>query len=240
VDSVTNFRPSTGGQDEETLAEAQLRAPQVIRSRSRAVTAADFEFLATTTPGARIRRAKALSLRHPQFEPMRPSGDGLASTAVPIPGVVTVIVIPETKAPKPVPTEATLALVANWLNQHRLITTELYVTAPRYRRVEIEVRVIAAPNANSAEVAEVLTKRLLEYFHPLRGGTDGTGWEFGGTIYFAETYRQILTTSGVARVEADALTTYLDGQRMESCKDIVLGSDELAYSENHTIRVSYT
>jgi predicted phage baseplate assembly protein len=240
VDSVTNFRPATGGQDEETLADAKLRAPQVIRSRSRAVTAADFEFLATTTPGARIRRAKALPLRHPQFEPMRPSGSGLASTAVPIPGVVTVIVIPESHAAKPMPTEGTLALVSHWLNQHRLITTELYVAAPRYRQVEIEARVIAAPTANSAEVAEALTKKLLAYFHPLRGGTDGTGWEFGGTIYFAETFRQILTTSGVARVEADAVTTYIDGQRMESCKDIILGSDELACSEKHTIHVSYT
>jgi predicted phage baseplate assembly protein len=240
VDSVTNHRPAAGGQDEETLAEAQLRAPQVIRSRSRAVTAADFEFLATTTPGARIRRAKALPLRHPQFEPMRPSDDGLASTAVPIPGAVTVIVIPESKAPKPVPTEATLTLVGHWLNQHRLITTELHVVAPRYRRVEIEARVFAAPNANSGEVAEALTKKLLNYFHPLHGGTDGTGWEFGGTVYFAETFRQILTTSGVARVEADAVTTYVDGQRMESCQDIILGSDELVYSENHTIRVSYT
>jgi predicted phage baseplate assembly protein len=240
VDSVTNFRPATGGQDEETLADAKLRAPQVIRSRSRAVTAADFEFLATTTPGARIRRAKALPLRDLQFEPRRPAGSGLASTAVPIPGVVTVIVIPESPAAKPVPTEATLALVGHWLSQHRLITTELYVAAPRYRQVEIEARVIAAPTANSAEVAEALRQKLLAYFHPLRGGTDGTGWEFGGTIYFAETFRQILTTAGVARVEADAVTTYIDGQRVESCTDIMLGSDELACSENHTIHVSYT
>lgn len=239
VESVTNLWLSEGGKDEETLDDAKLRAPQVIRSRSRAVTEVDFEFIARETPGARIRRAKALPLHHPQIEPMRPAGAGLASTAVPVPGVVTVIVVPEGLGAKPMPTEETLRGVGKWLNAHRLITTEVYVAAPRYRKVEIELRVIAAPAANSAIVQDALTKKLLAYFHPLRGGTEGMGWEFGGTIYFSETYRQILTTDGVARLEADALTIFLDDQRMEPCADIELGQDELVYSEKHTIFVSY-
>jgi predicted phage baseplate assembly protein len=241
VDSVTNLRPSEGGAEEEPLAQLKLRAPQLIRSGSRAVTAADFEFLATETPGARIKRAKALPLRHPQFEPKRPSGAGLPATSVPVPGVVTVIVIPEAENlnPKPMPTEATLANVAGYLRDHSLITTEIYVVAPKYRKVEIEARVIAAPTASSAIVAENLQTRLLNYFHPLRGGQDGAGWEFGGRIYFSETYRQILTTPDVLRLEADALTIYVDGQRQEPCKDIDLGPDELVYSDRHTIRVSY-
>lgn len=292
VDSVTNLRPATGGQDQETVDHAKLRAPESIRSRSRAVTSEDFEFLAKQTPGARIRRARALPLRHPDLEPKRPTPQAKsagtacskcdcsgcrgcirryevkspqpnctcsqhrgtasacrttatqtqrATTLVPVPGVVTVVVVPEVLKDdlKPIPSADTLKLVGDWLNQHRLITTELYVAAPKYKELEIEARVIAKPTASSGQVAEVLQKMLLAYFHPLTGGKDGTGWEFGGTIYFSEIYRRILDTEGVARLEAGAVTTYVDGQRQPPCSDVLVNPDELVFSRKHKIIVTY-
>ena len=240
VESVTNLRPAIGGQDQETVDDAKLRAPESIRSRSRAVTGEDFEFLARQTPGARIRRARALPLRHPELEPIRPSSQSSAATLIPVPGVITVLVVPEVLKDdlKPVPSADTLKLVGEWLNQHRLITTELYVAAPKYKEIEIEARVIAKPTANSGQVAEALQKMLLAYFHPLTGGV-GTGWEFGGTVYFSEVYRRILDTEGVARLEAGAVSTYVDGQRQPSCSDVLLDSDELVFSKKHKIIVTY-
>ena len=241
VESVTNLRPAIGGQDQETVDHAKLRAPESIRSRSRAVTGEDFEFLARQTPGARIRRARALPLRHPDLEPIRASSKSTAATLIPVPGVITVIVVPEVLKNdlKPIPSADTLKLVGEWLNQHRLITTELYVAAPKYKEIEIEARVIAKPTANSGQVAESLQKMLLAYFHPLTGGKDGSGWEFGGTVYFSEIYRRILDTEGVARLEAGAVTTYVDGQRQPSCSDVLLDSDELVFSKKHRIIVTY-
>src|SRR5687767_1371564 len=240
VESVTNLRPAIGGQDQETVDHAKLRAPETIRSRTRAVTGEDFEFLARQTPGARIRRARALPLRHPDLEPMRPSSKSSTATLIPVPGVITVIVVPEVLKDdlKPIPSADTLKLVGEWLNQHRLITTELYVAAPKYKEIEIEARVIAKPTANSGQVAEGLQKMLLAYFHPLTGGV-GTGWEFGGTVYFSEIYRRILDTEGVARLEAGAVSTYVDGQRQPSCSDVLLDSDELVFSKKHKIIVTY-
>jgi len=297
VDSVTNLRPAVGGSDEETIDAAKLRAPETIRSRSRAVTSSDFEFLAVQTPGARIRRAHTLPLRHPDIEPIRPalsnknsastcskcecsgcagcaggqftssygkgsqsgcscsqnrtttSGCGglpatkqSASTLVPVPGVVTIVVVPEALKDdlKPLPSADTLRLVGQWLNQHRLITTELFVAAPKYKEIEIEARVIAKPTANSGQVAEALQALLLEYFHPLTGGKDGTGWEFGGTVYFSEVYRRILDTPGVLRLEAGAVTTYVDGQRQPACTDVFVNQDELVYSRKHNLIVTYS
>jgi predicted phage baseplate assembly protein len=239
VATVTNLRPSSGGQDEETVEEAKLRGPQAIRTGSRAVTASDFEYLATQTPGARIRRAKALPLHSSTFRPMRSAGAGLAASGVPVPGVVTVLVVPESPAAKPMPSEETRKQVAGWLSRHRLITTELYAAAPVYRKVEIVARVIANPTARSSEVATALSSRLLAYFHPLTGGGEGQGWDFGGDIYFSEIFRQILTTPGVARVETADLTIFVDDERQPQCKDIPLGPDELVYSEKHDITVSY-
>jgi predicted phage baseplate assembly protein len=239
VSGVTNFRPSAGGQDEEDLSDAQGRAPQAIRTQSRAVTADDFEYLAQRTPGARIRRAHALPQHNPNLEPVRPVGAALPPTTVPIPGAVSVMVVPESLLAKPVPSDETLAAVASWLNIHRLITTELFVIAPNYRKVEIDATVIVEKSAVSGQVAQNLKQRLLAYFHPLTGGIDGNGWEFGGTIYFSDTYRTILETPGVARIEVGSVTTYVDDQRLPPAADFVLAADELVFSETHTIRASY-
>jgi predicted phage baseplate assembly protein len=239
VASVTNYRPTSRGQDEESLENAKDRAPQAIRTQSRAVTADDFEFLATQTPGARIKRAHALPQHNPNLEPVRPIGAAVPPTSVPIPGAVSVMVLPDSPLSQPIPSDETLAAVATWLNAHRLITTELYVIAPKYRQVEIVASIVVEKSAVSGQVAQDLKKRLLTYFHPLTGGTDGTGWAFGGTIYFSDTYRTILETPGVARIEVGAITTYVDGQKLAPATDFVLAENELVFSETHTIHTSY-
>jgi predicted phage baseplate assembly protein len=240
VDSVTNLRPTSGGQDEETLDDAKSRAPQAIRTQSRAVTADDFVYLAQQTPGARIRRAQALPLRNPSIESTRPSGSGLPVTATPSPGALSVMVVPDSLAAKPVPTTETLTLVAQWLNSHRLITTELHVVAPRYRKVEVDAQVIAKTTSNADQVAQAVEQNLLDFFNPLTGGKDGTGWDFGGTIYFSDIYRTILNTPGVARLATGAVTLYVDGVRIAPSTDVSLDGDELVYSQTHQITASYS
>src|SRR5580704_16053294 len=240
VDSVTNLRPMAGGQDEETLGDAQDRAPQAIRSQSRAVTADDFVYLAQQTPGTRIRRAQALALRNPNIEATRPSGSGLPVTTTPSPGALSVMVVPDSLDAKPVPTTQTLTLVAQWPNSHRLITTELYVVAPRYWEVEVDAQVIAETTADTNGVAQAVEQNLLGFFNPLTGGKAGTGWEFGGTIYFSDIYRTILNTPGVARLASGAVTLYVDGVGIAPSTDVPLDADELVYSESHRITATYS
>ena len=56
--AVTNPEPASGGRDSESLQNALRRGPQELHSLSRAVTARDFELLATQSSGA-VNRAKA-------------------------------------------------------------------------------------------------------------------------------------------------------------------------------------
>jgi predicted phage baseplate assembly protein len=239
VDSVTNRRPAIGGKDEETLDEAKLRAPQAIRSRSRAVTGEDFEFLATQTPRARIKRAHALPLHHPHYNVKRPAGSGLPAKVVPIPGVVTVLVIPDSLDPKPMPNEDTCTQVARWIKRHAVVTTEVYVAPPTYRRIRVEARIQAKPTANVGLLTELLTKKFMQYFHPLTGGSDGMGWPFGEKIYFSEVYRLILSMDDVARVEAHDVRIFVDEQQIADCTDQDLEDHEVVYSTEHKIEVSY-
>jgi predicted phage baseplate assembly protein len=227
VDSVTNLQPTLGGTDEESLSDAKLRAPQTLKSKNRAVTAEDFEFLAEQTPAVRIRRAKALPLVHPKFSGM------------PIPGVVTVIVVPESDAPNPIPGDATLALVCAHLNVHRLLTSEVYVVAPKYRLVQIDANIVVKPDSDLSVVKKAVEQALTGWFHPLTGGADETGWPFGGTIFYSDVYRVILQIPGVARLLDNQLVIWLDKQRQDFCRDVPLNDGELTYSLAHQISVSY-
>jgi hypothetical protein len=140
----------------------------------------------------------------------------------------------------PVPSQSTLQLVANWLDQHRLLTCEVFVAPPRYRQVRIEVQVIAEPTADLGVVGAAVLSQLLSYFNPLPpGGAENEGWDFGGTIYFAETYRQIFDVTGVKLITG-TLKTYVDSVLQQSCTDITLQPDEIVYSIGHGVTVTYS
>lgn len=227
VRSVTNLRPAYGGADEETVDEAKRRAPAMLKARDRAVTAEDFETLALATPQVPVRRAKALPLSHPDFP------------GVPIPGVVSVIVVPDGDGPAPVPSETTLRAVCAHLNAHRLVTNELYVLPPQYRSVQVAAEIVVRPEADLAAVSRALTDRLAGYFHPLLGG-DGTGWPFGGPIYYSTLCRVVLDVPGVDRIRDNQLTVELDGRVQAFCRDVLIEPGELLNALPPQLRVSYT
>jgi predicted phage baseplate assembly protein len=223
---VSNRRPAEGGADQETLDDAKDRAGQELATRGRAVTAEDFAVIARLTPGVRIRRAHALGLAHPDFPD------------VPIPGVVTVVVVPDVDAPNPLPSEATLQTVCHHLDQHRLLTTETYVVGPTYRLVRIEASVRVRASADLGTVRRAVEDALTSSLHPLEGGEDGQGWPLGETIFHSLVMGTVLGAEpGVARV--DELWIWLDGVRQPFCRDVAIGPRVLPYSDGHDIRVSY-
>src|SRR6266571_1676534 len=220
---VSNLLAAVGGRDEETLREAQLRVPRAVRSRCRAVTAEDFEVLATQA--GNVKRAKALPLTHPSFP------------GVEVPGVVTVIVVPDSEDPKPTPSEGMLRNVCAYLNQARVLTTELYVMPPTYQQVHVRAQVVAEDNADLADVKTTIEQTLLGYFHPLKGGEDGSGWPFGGAIYFSRVFGHI-AVPGVQRVEQVVIS--VDGREAAPCTDVPICDGVLVYSTDHNITVSYS
>jgi predicted phage baseplate assembly protein len=227
VDSVTNLYSAAGGSDEETVDEAKARAPSALKSRGRAVTGEDFEYLATQTPGVRVRRAKALPLHHPSFP------------GVQIPGVVTVIAVPDSAEPNPTPSQRTLDAVCACLNQSRLLTTEVCVIPPTYRLVEVKASLIVRPQDDLLAVKTAVEQTLTEYFHPLVGGDEGLGWPFGETIFYSNVYQAILQTPGVDRIDNNQLEIYLDNEVQPFCRDVPLDEGDLLYSEGHEISVKY-
>ena len=221
---ILNLLAASNGRDEETLDEAKKRAPRALKSKCRAVTNEDFEQLAMQS--SNVKRAKALPLHHPGFP------------GVNVPGVVTVVIVPDSDEPNPMPSEGTLRTVCAYLNQRRLLTTELYVVAPTYQKVEIDVEVVAKNTADLAEVKEAIDRALLDYFHPLKGGEDGLGWPFGGNIFFSRVYQRVFSIAGVERIAR--LVIKVDGEEAPECKDVNVEDGILLFSTSHDVRVSYS
>jgi Baseplate J-like protein len=223
VESATNFWVAEGGADEESIQTTKARAPKELKARDRAVTLEDFAVLAEQTPGVRIKRAYALPLYNPQFPDF------------PTPGAVTVVVIPESKAANPLPTEATMQAVCAHLNQHRLLTTEVFVAPPKYVQVKIEATVVAHPSANPAAVQTQIQTVLNAYLNPLTGGESGLGWGLGEEVIYSEVFRRVLTVDGVQRV--DDLIINTDGHRQPPCTSAPIPAGYLVFSDGHDITV---
>jgi hypothetical protein len=193
VESVTNPRAASGGEDAEPFDETLARAPHELRTRDRAVTAEDFAYLAAHVDGVAVQRAYALANRKPD-----PAQVGRYLEQ---PGAVTVVVLPISTDPRPQPSDAQMRLICNDLDARRLISTELYLTGPRYVTVaSLAATVTIAPSADLGTVGSAASAALLAFLHPLKGGGDGAGWPFGAPIDFADLYDTLLALPDVRRV----------------------------------------
>jgi len=194
--SVTNARAAAEGSDAEPLEAAKLRAPHDLRTRDRAITFEDFSYLAKETPGVAVHTAYALAGK-------RPKDGAFVSKA----GAVTVVVLPTNSEPTPQPSEAQLRTLCQWLEPRRLVTTELYVTGPRYTKIgSINARLTVLADHDLAQVTEAATQALLDFMHPLTGGRDRQGWPFGEDIFHGDLYDLLLGQSGIRRVSGLHLT----------------------------------
>lgn len=220
---VSNLFAAYGGRDEETLDQAKKRAPLSLRSRDRAVSASDFEYLATQA--GNVQRAKALPFFHPRFPGLK------------VPGAVSVVIVPDTDDPAPQASDGLLRTVCAYLDARRLLATELFVLRPLYQLVQVNGDVVAADDADLAQLGVAIEQSLLDYFHPLKGGDKGDGWPFGGTIYYSKVYQRLLSIDGVDSITD--LTIVLDGDEQAPCTDIPIQPHALLYSVQHAVIANY-
>ena len=199
VDRVVNRRRAEGGVDAESLEHARLRAPQMLRSRDRAVTADDFAFLAREA-SPRVARAWCVPPR---------AADRAAGSP---PGTVTVQLIPFVNAPERYIPSDDLRLPADvvqdvqaYLDDRRLLTTIVRIEAPEYVRVRVEGIIRTRPTAVPDVVRRQALERLYRYVNPLVGGEDGTGWPFGRDLHIGEIYTVLQGTPGIAYIESVTL-----------------------------------
>jgi hypothetical protein len=189
---VVQGLPTRGGQEAETLAEAEQRIPAAFRHRDRVVTGEDYQRLALTTPGVRVGRVEVL----PRFKPHQRLFD--------VPGVVSVMVLPykdPADEPNPRADRHFLETVFAYLDARRPLATELYAIGCEYIPVGVSLGLSIQDGAAVQTVTQAVEQALRRYLWPLTpGGGRGTGWELGRSVVDRELEVIVSRVPGVSRV----------------------------------------
>lgn len=184
---VTNPEPSTGGRDTEELASALRRGPADFQARDRAVTARDYEVLATRHGG--VERAHAVTRRE--------------AWAFAKPGEVEVVLVPHVphnqRAEGRVSQEALAANareevraeVASHLAERATIGAVPVVTWGSYKQVSVDARVVVRPDENPDAVRERILARLARTITPVPDPGEDTGAGFGTPLRVSNLYRSL-------------------------------------------------
>jgi hypothetical protein len=211
---ASNPLPATGGAESESIAAALERVPGEFRRHDRAVTPSDFQELALAAPGAAVGRAECM----PLFDPRTKSRDAA--------GVVSVVVWPaqDLQHPNaPMPDRALLRRVCSWLDARRLVTTELYVIPPTYRKIAVAAGVQAKPGYGIEAVRRWVELVIRQYLAPLPPfGPEGNGWPLGRAVYGPELEAAALQVEGVLYIECLRLGVWdaAAGQWLEAAADL--------------------
>ncbi len=203
IDHVTNLSPARGGLDQETLAEAKMRARREIRSQGRAVTAEDFETL--------TRRASRAVAR------VRCNTPGGPESSLQ-PGMIDLLVVPAVYDALRGGDLSSLTVdneleqtIRNYLDKYRLFSTVLDVREPDYLGVKVYARIVRS-EYHAPEVVVARVKMLLRHFItplPLETqekyiddvlGPTWKGWPFGRDLFVAELFSLIQQVPGVKHV----------------------------------------
>ena len=231
IDAVTNLRPSDGGTDTESLDQAVERAPKQIKNRGRAVTAEDFEQIATESSRqlAKVR--------------CEPEMDGTGDRT---PGWVTLLVIPRERRDRPTPSLELRQRVKTAVSERAPATLVGYdekrivVRGPDYAAVSVETTVDTEGVESVTNLKNEIEETLAAFFHPLTGGRDGDGWTFGSAPRLSQLTTLIESTEGVDRVQDIAMTietTAAEKIIRDPGKTPVLSQDEMISSGTHDVSV---
>jgi hypothetical protein len=87
-----------------------------------------------------------------------------------------------------VPNPDTLQKITDRLEESRVIGTRAIVEPPVYRGITVVAKLKARSRINPTRLQEEALLALYEYFHPITGGPDGTGWPFGRPVNAGEIY----------------------------------------------------
>jgi predicted phage baseplate assembly protein len=227
---VENRVPAVGGVEAETVDDAKVRGPVLLRSSGRAVTAEDFELLAReAAPGA----ARVLCL---------PSADPAEA------GVVRVVLVPHV-ATDPLgaverrdlrPPESMLADVRARLEERRLVGTRILVIPAEYIGVTVVVRGTARRGHDPGEVREEVLRTLYRFLHPVTGGQDGRGWPFGRAVRAPEVHAALAALPGLdlsGQIDLQLFPADADGNRASAVDRLDLPPHGLVHSYAHQVRV---
>lgn len=181
----------------DNLEELVHETVSALREANRAVTCADFEKLAleasqlqdSLVAGFAGRAARAHCVPRRNLEVQDEAGRNED-----LPNYTSVIIVPEMKDgndTRPQPTDRLKQIIAEYLDERRLVTNIIQVVGPRYVAVRVQVTAVLTNDtlaAQESDVRQPIEDAVRAFLHPLTGGPEGKGWPFGRNVYVSEIY----------------------------------------------------
>lgn len=194
LEAAFNVLSASGGANAEDLPGFSQRGPYTLRHLGRALTPADYETMAReASPSVAIARAL------PATDP----------TGRPRPGWVTLIIIPDSEDARPWPSFGLRRQVERYIAERAPVShalmEQIYVTGPQYQPIDIDLRVRVIDPTQAGQVERDVRLTLERFFHPLRGGPVGRGWEPGRPVFLSDVAAILERTPGVDFVRELAL-----------------------------------
>ena len=225
IEKVTNLQAAAGGAEAETLESLRDRLPETIRHRDRAVTLEDYEDLAKLA-SPEVARAKCLPLHWlgdpPEQAPRR--------------GTTSIIIVPRSEALKPLPSLELISRVEKFLRARACPTVEILVVGPPYIPVSVNVEIALSSLEGASAVEQAVKATLEQFLHPLTGGLDGNGWDFGREPYKSDFYALLEAVPGVSYIRRLLVD---DGRVSQEVEAIRKTGRFLVYSGTHTISLFF-
>lgn len=207
-----NTAMATGGREADSIPKMQQRFEQKLLEQNRVVSPGDYEKLIKDIPGLMIRGAKVISAREYCKYHM--------TTYKPYD--IYVVVCPYSMKPKDKLNSKYHDYICNYLEQYRMINTNVKVVAPVYGCINMSgrIRIIGNETAAKKEIEVFLQNYLQEKQEACC---------FGATISYGDIFMQIELLDSVERVEELHLSLGGTAGKKSEKGDIVLNSDCLPY-----------
>jgi hypothetical protein len=159
--TVTNPIRTWGGTDAEAVAEAEKQTARYLVHRDRLVTREDFEAIVWRTPGIELGRVDVLPAYNPSLAPSAP-GDA--------PGAVTLMALPKrdpVHPDAPEPDRPFIDAICGFIDQRRLVTTEVFVCGANYRQIWLSAGIDVLPGLATSDVVEAVRQELTRFLAPV-------------------------------------------------------------------------
>jgi len=194
IDKVMNWCAASGGADREDTTSLKKRGPRTIRHRNRAVTYQDFKDLAYAA-SSDVARVFVIFPRHKGLGSHRTEAENGGR-----PGRVDLIVVPRTHGPRPEPSQGLRRCVRNYILARSEAGVAVGVTAANWIEVSVTAEIVPATIAAAGTLGDEVRSQLQRFLHPLDGGFDKSGWEFGRMPQKSDFYRLIESIEGVDHI----------------------------------------
>ncbi|PZO37084.1 MAG: putative baseplate assembly protein [Pseudanabaena frigida] len=195
VASLTNHISASNGADAESLDDVAVRVPKMLKTRDRAVTQSDFEYLTLIAGDGAVARVICA--------PTRRKEDA---------GIVRLLVVPRVRtesidqgqgiAPEQFILPPKLSdRVLSYLDERKMLGIQIHLEQPQYTGVCVQTEIALESAYNNPQVEQSIVQKLkvmlYRFLNPISGGIKGEGWEFGRPVYPSDIVKLLQNFQGV-------------------------------------------